>query len=44
MHCFLLVKDMLKALISKYAPITYLDKDDPPFFYGKEVKMTKFHQ
>jgi hypothetical protein len=32
MH-FLLVKDML-ALISKYAPITYLDKDDPPFFYG----------
>jgi hypothetical protein len=43
MHCFLLVKDMLKALISKYA-ITYLDKDDPPFFYGKEVKMTKFHQ
>jgi hypothetical protein len=32
MHCFLLVKDM--GTDFKYAPITYLDKNDP-FFYGR---------
>jgi hypothetical protein len=31
-----------KDSISKYEPIIYFDKNDPPFFYGTEGRMTKF--